>query len=142
MKRNFCWAALSAAIVSMVLAHGAGAADIDAQRLIDADKNRAWDLLCAAKQSYDLIIGSARLDAWQAAAAEAQLAVCESSDWFWWFGDYNPSQAVLEFDRLYRHQLASLYRLLGRGAPAALAQVISVGRGTPEGGGVMRRAQQ
>src|SRR5438876_10076807 len=41
MKRNFCWAALTAAIASIALAPGASAADIDAQRLIDADKNPA-----------------------------------------------------------------------------------------------------
>jgi hypothetical protein len=22
--------------------------------------------------------------------AKIQLAICEGSDWFWWFGDYNP----------------------------------------------------
>ena len=44
-------------------------------------------------------------DAAQRAAAERQLALCESSDWFWWFGDYNPADAVSQFDRLYRRQL-------------------------------------
>jgi len=47
---------------------------------------------------------------------------------------------VLQFDRLYRRQLVNLYRLLGLAAPPALDQPISVGRGTPESGGVMRRA--
>jgi len=108
----------------------------------DPDKNRGWDLLVQAKIAADEVLADAHLSLQQRAAIERQLALCESSDWFWWFGDYNPSLAVLEFDRLYRHQLASLYRLLGREAPATLAQVISVGRGTPEGGGVMRRAQQ
>ena len=30
------------------------------------------------------------------ADASRQLAQCESSDWFWWFGDYNPPDAVAE----------------------------------------------
>ena len=41
-----------------------------------------------------------------------QLASCESSDWFWWFGDYNPAHSVASFDRLFRHNLTELYRLL------------------------------
>ena len=56
------------------------------------------------------------------------------------FGDYNPADAVSQFDRLYRRQLVNLYRLLGLAVPAALDQPISVGRGAPEAGGVMRRA--
>jgi alpha-amylase/alpha-mannosidase (GH57 family) len=108
----------------------------------DHDKNAGWDLLVQAKIAADEVLADASMPGRRRAAIERQLALCESSDWFWWFGDYNPSRAVLEFDRLYRHQLASLYRLLGREPPEALAQVISVGRGAPEGGGVMRRAQQ
>ena len=72
-------------------------------------------------------------------AAERQLALCESSDWFWWFGDYNPEDAVSSFDQLYRRQLQTLYRLLKLEPPAALLRPIAVGRGNPEGGGAMRR---
>ncbi len=104
------------------------------------DKNRAWELLCAAKQSFDLVSASGRLDAARSAAAERQLADCEGSDWFWWFGDYNPGAAVATFDRLYRAKLANLYRLIGLPVPAALAEPISHGHGDPEGGGSMRRA--
>jgi alpha-amylase/alpha-mannosidase (GH57 family) len=105
----------------------------------DKDKNRAWDLLCAAKQSYDLTVASGRLSPDEAAAAEKQLAICESSDWFWWFGDYNPSQAVASFDRLYRRNLANLYRCLKLAPPANLEQPISAGSGSAAGG-TMRRA--
>ena len=107
----------------------------------DPDKNAGWDLLVQAKIAADKVLADPSISPPQRAAIERQLALCESSDWFWWFGDYNPSQAVLEFERLFRHQLASLYRLVGREPPEALAQVISIGRGAPEGGGVMRRAQ-
>ena len=106
----------------------------------DADKNRAWDLLCAAKQAYDLVMDSGRLDAAAQRAAEAQLAVCEGSDWFWWFGDYNPRDAVASFDALFRANLAQLYRLLRLAEPPQLAQPLSTGGGAPEGGGTMRRA--
>ncbi|HVO49336.1 MAG TPA: glycoside hydrolase family 57 protein [Steroidobacteraceae bacterium] len=106
----------------------------------DAEKNRAWDLLCDAKTAFDRITRLGTLEAVRHAAAERQLALCESSDWFWWFGDYNPAEAVSQFDRLYRRQLVNLYRLLGLAAPEVLSQPISAGRGTPEHGGVMRRA--
>jgi alpha-amylase/alpha-mannosidase (GH57 family) len=107
----------------------------------DRDKNAGWDLLVEAKQAADEVLAADGLAPGSRRAIERQLAQCESSDWFWWFGDYNPYEAVRDFDRLFRHQLASLYRLLGRDPPAALAHALSTGRGAPEGGGVMRRAQ-
>ncbi|BBI99566.1 hypothetical protein FGKAn22_12590 [Ferrigenium kumadai] len=106
------------------------------------DKNRAWDLLCVAKQSYDMVMASGRLDPVEQAAAEKQLCSCESSDWFWWFGDYNPSHAVASFDRLFRHNLTELYRLLKLPPPQNLAEPISQGSGTPEAGGAMRRSSE
>ncbi|CAG0930184.1 hypothetical protein RHDC3_01416 [Rhodocyclaceae bacterium] len=106
------------------------------------DKNRAWDLLCAAKQAYDYVQEGGRLDEAGRNAAAAQLAVCESSDWFWWFGDYNPREAVESFDALYRANLARLYRLLGLAEPPELSIPISRGGGQPESGGTMRRASQ
>ncbi len=106
----------------------------------DPAKNRAWDLLCEAKLAFDRVMHSHSLDSERRAAAERQLALCESSDWFWWFGDYNPADAVSQFDRLYRRQLMNLYRLLGLEAPPSLAQPISTGGGNAEHGGVMRRA--
>jgi alpha-amylase/alpha-mannosidase (GH57 family) len=107
-----------------------------------SDKNRAWDLLCAAKQGFDLVKASGRLGGERLAAAERQLADCEGSDWFWWFGDYNPSGSVASFDQLYRAKLAHLYRLIELPAPVALAEPISRGHGDPEGGGSMRRSSE
>jgi alpha-amylase/alpha-mannosidase (GH57 family) len=104
-----------------------------------ADKNHAWDLLCMAKQSYDRVMAAGRLSAKEKKEAEKQLSSCESSDWFWWFGDYNPSDAVGSFDRLYRHNLMQLYRLLNLPVPANLNYPISQGGGQAEGGGTMRR---
>jgi len=106
----------------------------------DAAKNAAWDLLCDAKIAFDGAREQGELDARGLRAAERQLALCESSDWFWWFGDYNPPEAVSQFDQLYRRQLLNLYRLLNRTPPERLSRPISVGSGTMEHGGVMRRA--
>ena len=105
----------------------------------DSSKNAAWDLLCDAKLVFDRVMQEGRLDEARRVAVERQLALCESSDWFWWFGDYNPAEAVSQFDRLYRRQLVNLYRLLGVSVPEILGHPISVGRGAPEAGGVMRR---
>jgi len=105
----------------------------------DAAKNRAWDLLCDAKEAYDRVMQN-MTDAALRAQAGRQLALCESSDWFWWFGDYNPADAVAQFDQLFRRQLVTLYRRLNLTPPAELALPISTGSGTPEHGGVMRRA--
>jgi len=103
------------------------------------DKNHAWDLLCAAKQKYDMVMAAGRLSEEEQQAAEKQLSSCESSDWFWWFGDYNPSHAVASFDRLYRHNLMHLYRLLKLEIPDNLNLPISQGGGLVEVGGTMRR---
>jgi len=104
------------------------------------EKNRAWDLLAAAKHCFDLVIASGRLDDASRSAAFEQLAICEASDWFWWYGDYNPAEAVASFDRLYRENLARLYASIKLPAPAELATPISHGGGHPEAGGAMRRA--
>lgn len=99
----------------------------------DHDKNLAWDLLCAAKQSYDLVMKSGRLTDQEMRLAELQLASCESSDWFWWLGDYNSPQAVASFDRLFRKNLSNLYRLLKLAVPAVVLEPISHGGGRGAG---------
>jgi alpha-amylase/alpha-mannosidase (GH57 family) len=105
----------------------------------EPDKNHAWDLLCDAKKAFDNVISSGKLDTKQRAHAEKQLAICEGSDWFWWFGDYNPADSVKDFDHLYRLQLFNLYMLLGMDPPDNLGAVISHGTGAPVRGGAMRR---
>jgi alpha-amylase/alpha-mannosidase (GH57 family) len=76
-------------------------------------------MLDQAKQVFDKVIQ--RLTPAQRAAAERQLAVCEGSDWCWWFGDYNPATTVREFDRLYRLHLTNLYQLLNEVPPTYLS---------------------
>jgi alpha-amylase/alpha-mannosidase (GH57 family) len=106
----------------------------------DAAKNAAWELLCEAKRAFDRAAFEGEAGRAARSAAERQLALCESSDWFWWFGDYNPADAVTQFDRLYRRQLVNLYRILELAPPENLSQPLSVGHGAPEHGGAMRRA--
>lgn len=103
------------------------------------DKNRGWDYLVAAKTAFDGVIASGKLKAEQMESAIHQLAVCEGSDWFWWFGDYNPAGSVSDFETLYRTQLRELYRLIGVAPPALLDVPLSQGGGRVENAGTMRR---
>lgn len=111
------------------------------------DKNLAWDLLCAAKNSYDSVLAKGTLNAEQLQRCERQLAICEGSDWFWWFGDYNSSDSVDSFDKLYRRNLINLYTLFGQAVPAVLYESISAGGVNADAGGhadsvgTMRRGQ-
>jgi len=105
----------------------------------DPDKNRAWDMLSEAKSVYDEVVASGRLSQQVLEAAELQLATCEGSDWFWWFGDYNPGSTVSDFERLFRRQLTHLYEMLGEQPPAHLYQVFAYGSGAPSRGGVMKQ---
>ncbi|HSI45178.1 MAG TPA: glycoside hydrolase family 57 protein [Methylophilus sp.] len=100
-------------------------------------KNRAWDLLCEAKRQYDQHAHKLSVSAKE--KCQQQLSVCESSDWFWWFGDYNNAQSVTSFDKLYRRNLSNLYHLLGLVPPDNLSQSISHGGGNSENAGTMRR---
>ncbi|MBZ4201328.1 MAG: glycoside hydrolase [Methylotenera sp.] len=105
------------------------------------DKNLAWDLLCEAKKAFDSVLANKVLTDKQVAACERQLSVCEGSDWFWWFGDYNSSESVASFDQLYRRNLINLYTLLQQPVPKALHTSISTGGGNADNAGTMRRGQ-
>ncbi len=128
------------AVVLPVLAAGSWVYGTFSTWVGDRDKNHAWDLLCAAKLSYDLVMQSGRLSGDEKVKAERQLASCESSDWFWWLGDYNPPYVVSSFDQLFRDNLANLYGLLKLPVPVTVLEPISLGNGSPESGGTMRRA--
>ncbi len=108
-----------------------------------ADKNRGWDLLCAAKEVFDSVTQQGLLTEKETQAASRQLAICEGSDWFWWLGDYNSALSVSSFDQLFRQNLANLYRLLKHPAPSNLGLAISSGAidSTAANAGTMRRGQ-
>ena len=107
----------------------------------DRDKNRGWDMLGDAKRAFDKACNGGGLDGDQIVAAELQLAICEGSDWFWWFGDYNPADSVSDFESLFRLHLSNLYQLLGVEPPEYLAHTFARGSGMPVAGGVMRHGQ-
>jgi alpha-amylase/alpha-mannosidase (GH57 family) len=107
------------------------------------DKNRAWDLLCEAKASYDDVIAAGELGDAARVRALAQLADCEASDWFWWPGEDNPGDSVSAFETLFRSKLANLYRLLELPVPDNLGFAFTTGAAagakSAESGGTMRR---
>ncbi len=102
-----------------------------------SDKNRAWDMLVDAKQVYDEVIQQGQISAEAKHQAQLQLATCESSDWFWWFGDYNPAQSVKAFDELYRMHLRNLYQCLNREPPEYLSHHFSFGSKESDSTGVI-----
>ncbi len=108
----------------------------------DKDKNHAWDMLGEAKRIFDVVMKSGRLDKEHQNKAEHQLAICEGSDWFWWFGDYNPADSVSDFECLFRLHLAHLYQILGEEPPDYLSEVFTHGSGAPAMSGVMRPGQE
>ena len=105
----------------------------------DKDKNHGWDLLSEAKQCYDKVLAKQKFEPEMLHALQRQLAICEGSDWFWWFGDYNSADSVSDFERLFRLHLSNLYQMLGEEVPNSLSEVVSQGGGGIEQGGTMRR---
>jgi len=85
------------------------------------------------------VVATEALSAQEVQQATEQLAICEGSDWFWWFGGYNPSDSVKDFDNLYRRHLKRLYQLLNKTPPTSLEIPISLGGGDMENSGTMRR---
>jgi len=106
----------------------------------DADKNKAWLMLVDAKRAVDhLREQGAGITTLQWQAIDHQLALCEGSDWFWWFGDYNPAESVRDFDYLFRRHLHNLYQLMDQTPPDYLDGIIGEGTGDAANGGVMRK---
>jgi alpha-amylase/alpha-mannosidase (GH57 family) len=108
----------------------------------DKDKNRAWDMLIEAKREYDRVMASHKLPDTVRQRAEMQLAICEGSDWFWWFGDYNPAESVAAFDEQFRLHLCNLYHLLGVTPPDYLSQAFSHGSHDSKAVGTMLPGRQ
>ncbi len=101
-------------------------------------KNRAWEALIELKKALDA--RCSELDDAIHAKIEAELAICESSDWFWWFNENNQAQAVAEFDALLREHLMAAYRLAGLVPPEALQRPFVVSAGTGRENIAMLRA--
>ena len=86
----------------------------------ESEENRAWDLL---RETRDLVDRVKVTPARRHKAFEA-LYAAEGSDWFWWFGEDQASDSDAEFDDLFRNDLKTVYRSIGRNPPVTLDQSI------------------
>lgn len=89
----------------------------------DPAKNRAWDLLTAARETlakHPEATEENNPDAWEA------LYAAEGSDWFWWFGEGHTSNQDAIFDQLFREHLCALYQALNEPVPANLRHPVEV----------------
>jgi alpha-amylase/alpha-mannosidase (GH57 family) len=84
------------------------------------EKNRAWELLAAAREAVAGARGAPRWDdpAWRAIFA------AEGSDWFWWYGDDHQTAYGAEFDAGFRDKLRGAYAVCGLAAPPGLNEPI------------------
>jgi alpha-amylase/alpha-mannosidase (GH57 family) len=106
----------------------------------DPQKNRAWELLCAAKTAVDRgVAADGNVDR---SAVLEQLAVCEASDWFWWLGAGNTAVDSAAFYSLFREHLGRLYGLLGVAPPPELEKGFEVPEAADDAEGAMRRANR
>lgn len=86
----------------------------------EAEKNRAWQELGAARAALDAARAGGAADTVALQAAAEELYAAEASDWFWWYGETHQSAHQAEMDGLFRSRLLRAYRLLGVTPPAAL----------------------
>ncbi len=108
----------------------------------EKDKNRAWDMLIDAKKTYDDIMRQENLTEEEVRRINLQMATCESSDWFWWFGGVNSSESVATFDEQFRLHLANLYQMLNVEPPDYLTRAFSFGSGENTMSGTMLPGRQ
>jgi alpha-amylase/alpha-mannosidase (GH57 family) len=85
-----------------------------------SEKNRAWELLAAAREA---IVAARGAPAWDDPAWRMILAA-EGSDWFWWYGDDHPTDYGAEFDAGFRDKLRGAYVAAGLPAPTVLDEPI------------------
>ncbi|MBW4422566.1 MAG: glycoside hydrolase [Myxacorys californica WJT36-NPBG1] len=89
----------------------------------DPAKNRAWDLLTAARQTlanHPEATEENNPEAWEA------LYAAEGSDWFWWFGEGHSSNQDAMFDQLFREHLAALYQALEEPIPENVRRPVEI----------------
>ncbi len=83
------------------------------------EKNKAWEYLIRVKNDVkDKLKPGSR--------EEMELIYAEGSDWFWWYGDDNPTFYARSFDMLYREHLKAIYRELSLPVPGFLDVPIKV----------------
>ena len=83
-----------------------------------SEKNRAWELIYQTRRDVDNYTGVMSDEV--AEQVKFHFLASECSDWFWWYGDDHVTEFGLEFDRLFREHLITIYQLLHMHPPADL----------------------
>ncbi len=85
-------------------------------------KNAAWELLYQTRADY--LRHAGELDETVRTKIERHFLACESSDWFWWYGEDHHTEYAADFDRLFREHLIAIYRTMEVAPPADLFRPI------------------
>lgn len=83
----------------------------------DPVKNRAWELLTAARNA--VMTPLSQLIESEPGLADLVMRA-EASDWWWWFGEGHSSTFDMDFDALFRSHLMAIWLALGRPVPPEL----------------------
>jgi alpha-amylase/alpha-mannosidase (GH57 family) len=86
------------------------------------EKSRGWELIFITKKDYEH--HKASLDEATNAKITEHFLASECSDWFWWYGDDHYTEFGLEFDKLFRTHLISIYNLMRVAPPLDLFEPI------------------
>ena len=86
------------------------------------EKNRGWELLSIAKNSYEAKKSMLTEEADK--KAKKELMIAEGSDWFWWYGDDHYTPQADEFDELFRKHLINIYKIIGETPPQKMFEPI------------------
>lgn len=89
----------------------------------DPAKNRAWDLLAAARQ---VLANHPEATPENNPAVWEALYAAEGSDWFWWFGEGHSSNHDAIFDQLFREHVIAIYEALNHPVPFELRNFVEV----------------
>ncbi len=88
------------------------------------EDNRAWDLICDAREALSAAEQGGGLDEAALATAWRSIYAAEGSDWFWWWGRESGCREASEFDTLFRAHLMEVYTAIGASVPAAVLEPV------------------
>jgi len=89
------------------------------------EKNRAWELLAAARSAVEEKLGHGPGPRpFTAEPVWRTLAAAQGSDWFWWLGDDHASEQDAVFDASFRDLIRASYRMVGLEPPREVDEPI------------------
>jgi alpha-amylase/alpha-mannosidase (GH57 family) len=105
----------------------------------EPEENVAWEYLARVRSDFERAKNSGKYSEEILNRAFLEIAVCEGSDWFWFFGkDQNAPGGDAGSDEMFRRTLKNVYRILGIDPPDFLdIPIIERAIGYVGEGGVM-----